>query len=63
LKPKVIIAPVKANRATSGSLTYTLKSAGGNIMLKFFGASGTAKGVSAALRSQRRILSGTGAGW
>lgn len=65
LKPKVINAAVKPTRATSASLTYTLKSAGGNIRLRYFGARETAKGVSAAPRSQRRIFSGTfmRAGW
>lgn len=65
LKPKVITAAVKTDRATDGSLTYTLRSRGGNIRLKYFAARETRPGVSAAPRSQRRVFAGTfmKAGW
>jgi hypothetical protein len=55
LKRKVI---VKAIKAKSSGLTYTLASKGGNVHLQYFGARETRKGVSAAPWNHRRVFSG-----
>jgi hypothetical protein len=59
LKPRVIRKALREQRASVGSLTYAIRSKGGNIRLKFFGARETRKGVSAAPWGHRRIYAGT----
>ena len=58
LKRKVIASAVKTKRANYGALEYRLRSKGGNVRLKFFGARETRKGVSAAPWNARRVYSG-----
>lgn len=58
LKAGVINRAVKTKRASYGHLAYELKSRGGNISLKYFGARETGKGVSAAPRGVRQIFPG-----
>jgi hypothetical protein len=67
LKRAVIVRALKVSRAVhggdmaspgSGGLTFAIRSAGGNIRLKFFGARETRAGVSAAPRGQRRTYPG-----
>ncbi|NEW96630.1 hypothetical protein [Rhodopseudomonas sp. BR0G17] len=55
LKRKVI---VKAVKAKPGAMTYTLKTRGGNVSLKYFGARETRRGVSAAPWNRRRVFGG-----
>lgn len=55
LKRQVIARAVK--KAPAG-LTYSLKSRGGNVHLKYFKARETRKGVSAAPWNQRRVFAG-----
>lgn len=55
LKRGVIVRAMKVNRANFGSLVYAIRSKGGNVSLKFFGARETRSGVSAAPKGQRRI--------
>lgn len=59
LKPGVIQRALKIKRANYGRLTYEIKSRGGNISLKHFGARETRAGVSAAPRGQRQIFPGS----
>ncbi|WP_315792425.1 hypothetical protein [Bradyrhizobium sp. SZCCHNRI1002] len=56
LKRPVIVRAVK--KKPSGS-TYSLKSRGGDVSLKYFGARETRKGVSAAPWNHRRVFTGT----
>ena len=56
LKRQVIVRAVK--KMPSG-MTYKLKSRGGNVSLKYFGARETRKGVSAAPWNKRRVYGGT----
>lgn len=58
LKAAVINRAVKAKRANYGNLAYELRSRGGNVSLKYFGARETRKGVSAAPHGQRQIFPG-----
>lgn len=59
LRPKVINAAVRTDRATDASLTFTMTTRGGDVRLKYFAARETRSGVSAAPRGQRRIFAGT----
>lgn len=59
LKPKVITAAIKTDRATDATLTYRMTTRGGNIRLKYFGARETRAGVSAAPWNSRRVFGGT----
>jgi hypothetical protein len=56
LKRAVIVRAVKKMPA---GMTYSLKSRGGNVGLKYFGARETRKGVSAAPWNARRVFAGT----
>ncbi|WIG52496.1 MAG: hypothetical protein OJF48_003415 [Afipia sp.] len=56
LKRPVIVRAVKKQPA---GMTYRLKSRGGNVALKYFGARETRKGVSAAPRGNRQVFAGT----
>lgn len=67
LKRGVIVRALKVSRAVhggdmsspgSGGLAFAIRSAGGNIRLKFFGARETRKGVTAAPRGQRQLYAG-----
>lgn len=59
LKAGVINRAIKTKRASYGRLAYEIKSRGGNISLKYFGARETRSGVSAAPRGQRQIFPGS----
>lgn len=62
LKRPVIVKAVKRDRAggmAAGGLVYRLKSRGGNVSLKYFGARETRKGVSAAPWNKRRVFAST----
>lgn len=65
LKRKTIIKALRENKASAGSLTYAIKSHGGNIRLKHFGARETRQGVSAAPWGRRAVYAHTfmKAGW
>jgi hypothetical protein len=56
LKSKTINRSLKGMR---GGLTYTIKSHGGDIRLKFFGARETGKGVTAAPWNSRKLYPAT----
>lgn len=58
LKRVVIVKAVRATRSTAGTLTYSMRSEGGDVALRFFAARETRKGVSAAPFGQRRIFDG-----
>ena len=58
LKRKTIVKAVKATKAFNGS-DYVIKTSGGNIRLKHFGARETRRGVSAAPWGKRRVFPGT----
>ena len=58
LKAKTINRAVKSTNAFNGG-SFVIRSAGGNIRLKFFGARETRKGVSAAPWNNRRVYAGT----
>jgi hypothetical protein len=53
LPQKTIRRSVKVKRSTWGDLTYTLKSAGGDVALKYFQKRETMEGVSAKLGTAR----------
>lgn len=59
LKRGVIVRALKVTRASSGSLTYRINSAGGDVSLKYFGARETRAGVSAAPWGHRQVYAGT----
>ncbi|MGU3665820.1 hypothetical protein ACLBX9_16700 [Methylobacterium sp. A49B] len=65
LKRRTIVKALRENKASAGSLTYTIKSHGGNIRLKYFGARETRAGVSAAPWNVRSVWQGSfmKAGW
>lgn len=65
LKRKVIARALVVSPASAGALTYTIRSRGGNVALKYFGARETAKGVSAAPWNARSVYAHTfmKAGW
>ncbi len=65
LKRKTIVKALRENKASAGALTYTIKSHGGNIRLKHFGARETRVGVSAAPWGRRSVYAHTfmKAGW
>lgn len=58
LKRGVIVRAVKVTRPAFGDLQYIMRSSGGEISLKYFGARETRKGASAAPRGQRRVFPG-----
>ena len=55
LKRKTIVKALKRSGASAGALVYVIKSRGGNISLKYFGARETKKGVTAAPWGKRKI--------
>lgn len=55
LKRQVIVRAVKAQ---PNGATYTMRSRGGNVSLKYFGAKESRKGVSAAPWNARRLYAG-----
>lgn len=65
LKRVVIVKALREHKAGAGALVYEIRSHGGDVRLKYFGARETAKGVSAAPWSKRSIYPGTfmKAGW
>ena len=65
LKRKVIVKALRESKASPGALTYAIKSHGGNIRLKHFGARETRVGVSAAPWGKREVYAHTfmKAGW
>ncbi|GJD65163.1 phage tail protein [Methylobacterium frigidaeris] len=65
LKRRTIVKALRVDKAGKGGLTYTIRSKGGNIRLKHFGARETSTGVSAAPWSKRSIYPSTfmKAGW
>lgn len=50
---------VRKASAAKGTSTYSIRSRGGNISLRYFGAKETVPGVSAAPLGQREVLPGT----
>ena len=65
LKRRTIVKALKESKASAGALTYAIKSHGGNIRLKHFGARETRQGVSAAPWGKRSVYAHTfmKAGW
>lgn len=68
LKRAVIVRALRVSRAVhggaldgvgSGGLSYAIRSRGGDVSLKFFGARETRKGVSAAPFGKRRVFAST----
>ncbi len=59
LKKTIIVKALKVTRATAGSQAYTIRSAGGDVSLKYFGARETRGGVSAAPWGKRQVYAGT----
>lgn len=58
LKRGVILRAVVPTRANFGALIYRMRSRGGNIALKYFGARETRAGVTAAPWGARRLYAG-----
>ena len=58
LKRGVIVRALRVTRASAGSPTYTIRSAGGDVSLKYFGARETRAGVSAAPWGHRQVYAG-----
>ncbi len=65
LKRRTIVKALRVDKAGKGGLTYTIRSKGGNIRLKYFAPRETAQGVSAAPWNKRGIYPHTflKAGW
>lgn len=65
LKRRVIVKALREHKASPGGLVYEIRSHGGDVRLKYFGARETARGVSAAPWSKRSIYPHTfmKAGW
>lgn len=59
LPAKTIRKAVKVKRATWDDMTYTMRSAGGDVSLKYFKPRETRKGVSAAPFGQRQLFEGS----
>lgn len=59
LKRAVIVRALHKLKAGLGSLSYTIRSRGGNVSLKYFKARETGKGVSAAPWGGRRVYAGS----
>ena len=60
LQRKTIVKALHVTRASGGgSMSYAIRSAGGDVSLKYFGARETAAGVSAAPFGHRRIFAGS----
>lgn len=58
LKRQVIVRALKKARAAPGG-SYVIRSAGGDVSLKYFGARETRSGVSAMPHGARRVFAGT----
>ena len=58
LKRGVIVRALKVSKASAGG-AYVIRSRGGDISLKYFGARETRAGVSAAPHGQRQVFAGT----
>ncbi|WP_156421280.1 phage tail protein [Aureimonas sp. AU40] len=58
LKRAVILKAVRSTASSAGALTYRMKSEGGDIALKFFGARETRRGVAAAPFGKRKVFAG-----
>lgn len=65
LKRRVIVKALRESKASPGALTYAIRSHGGNVRLKYFGARETRQGVSAAPWGHRSVYAHTfmKAGW
>lgn len=65
LKISVIRRALRETKANGGSLTYEVKSKGGDIRLKFFKPSETATGVEASPHGEKKVFAHTfmKAGW
>lgn len=65
LKRRTIVKALRESKAGAGALTYTIRSHGGDIRLKYFGARETRSGVSAAPWNKRSVYAHTfmKAGW
>ena len=59
LQRRTIVKALRVTKASQGTLSYTIRSRGGNISLKYFGARETAAGVSAAPRGARQVYAGS----
>lgn len=59
LKRQTIVRALRVTRASQSSLSYGIRSAGGDVSLKYFGARETRAGVSAAPWGRRRVYAGT----
>ncbi len=59
LPRKVIVKSIKVTRPSYSDLSYTMRTTGGDIALKFFKARETRKGVSAAPWGKRQVFPGT----
>ena len=60
LQRKTIVKALRVTRASGGgAMTYAIRSAGGDVSLKYFGARETAAGVSAAPWGRRQIYAGS----
>lgn len=59
LKQKIIRKTVKVRRANFSSFEYRMKTRGGDISLKYFGARETRRGVSAKPFGKRQVFAGT----
>ncbi|MGU3539994.1 hypothetical protein [Methylobacterium sp. A54F] len=65
LKRRVIVKALRVTKASPGALTYAIRSSGGDVGLKYFGARETRPGVSAAPWNRRSVYPHTfmKAGW
>lgn len=65
LKRRTIVKALRETKAGAGGLTYTIRSRGGDVGLKHFGARETATGVSSAPWNKRSVYGGSfmRAGW
>jgi hypothetical protein len=65
LKRATIVKAVREMHGDADALEFVLRTQGGNVRLKYFGARETRKGVSAAPWGQRQVYAGTfmKAGW
>lgn len=59
LPAKTIRKAVRVKRSTWADMTYTMRSAGGDVSLKFFKPRETRSGVSAAPFGQRQVFEGS----
>ena len=65
LKRRTLVKALRTSPASAGALTYTIRSSGGNVSLKYFGPRETAAGVSAAPWNARSVYAHSfmKAGW